>query len=43
MPAEAYTVLRRSAEMFGKLGQQKSAVELEKLIADLGLVPPSEE
>jgi tetratricopeptide (TPR) repeat protein len=37
MRTEALTVLRRSAEMFRKLGLEKEAHDAEKLISDLGL------
>ena len=37
MPDKALTVLRRSAEMFRKLGLEEPAMKAEKLIDDLGL------
>ena len=35
--AEALTVLRRSAEMFRKLGQESSAQEVDAFVGKLGL------
>jgi len=43
MSAEGLKVLRRSVEMFRKIGQENEALEGEKLITDLGLTSSVEE